>query len=106
MNVLFNAVGGDPTLCPTGSIRDVYSENSYGQMTLQSTVTNWVNVPNTETFYANGDSGDETLWLALKSALTAIDTTVDFDQYDADNDDWIDAIAFLHVRLWRGVGRV
>jgi M6 family metalloprotease-like protein len=96
MDVLFNAVGGDPTRCPTGSVRDVYTENSYGQLTLESTVLDWVNVPNTEMYYANGDSGDDTLWQALKSALNTIDATVNFRDFDTDNDNWIDAIAFLH----------
>ena len=94
MDDLFN--GNYPTAAPTGSVRDVYTENSYGQMTLQSTVADWVDVPNTEQYYANGQSGDSTLWQALSSALTTLDATVDFNQFDTDNDDWIDAIAFLH----------
>ncbi|MDO8301646.1 MAG: hypothetical protein Q7T18_00240, partial [Sedimentisphaerales bacterium] len=47
-DILFNQVGGDPALAPTGSVKDLYLENSYGVMTLQSTVTVWVTLPNTE----------------------------------------------------------
>ncbi len=101
MGVLFNATGGHPTLAPTGSIKDVYFENSYGQMTLNSVVNpligDWIMVSNTEAYYANGRSGDSTLWLALREALTALDNAgVNFKDYDTDNDGRIDSIAFIH----------
>lgn len=73
VSVLFNSVGGDPTLAPTGSVKDVYYENSYGQMTLNSDVNpgigGWITVSQTEAYYANGQSGDSTLWQALEEAL-------------------------------------
>ena len=101
VNVLFNATGGDPTLAPTGSVKDVYFENSYGQMTLNSVVNpiigDWITVSNTEAYYANGASGDSTLWLALREALTALDNAgVNFKDYDTNNDGRIDSIAFIH----------
>ena len=100
MNVLFNATSPHPTLAPTGSVRGVYLENSYGQMTLDSDINpginNWITVSNTEQFYANGDSGDSTLWLALREALNALDAVIDFRDYDADQDGLIDSVAFIH----------
>jgi M6 family metalloprotease-like protein len=100
MDVLFNAVGGDPSIAPTGSVRDVYFENSYGQMTLDSDVNpginDWITVSNTEAYYANGQSGDSTLWQALREALDVLDTVVDFNDYDTDNNGRIDSIAFIH----------
>ena len=100
VDVLFNAVGGDPTLAPTGSIKDVYFENSYGQMTLNSLVNpgigDWITVSNTEAYYANGQSGDSTLWQALREALNTLDSVIDFNDYDLDNDGRIDSIAFIH----------
>jgi len=96
IDILMNAVGGDPIVAPTGSVRDVYLENSYGQMTLNSDVQPWVTVSNTEAYYANGQSGDSTLWEALREALDEIDKTIDFRNYDTDGDGRIDAIAFLH----------
>ena len=96
-NTLFNTVGGHPTLAPTGSLKDVYSENSYGQMTLQSTISGWFTLPNTEVYYANGDSGLTTrTWEAITSALNMADGSVDFGDFDEDNDGWVDSIAFLH----------
>jgi M6 family metalloprotease-like protein len=93
---LFNAVGGDPVAAPTGSVRDVYLQNSYGQLELNSDVMPWVTVSGTEAYYANGVSGDRTLWEALHEALNALDDSVDFSRYDQDNDGRIDSIAFLH----------
>lgn len=100
VDVLFNSTGGHPTLAPTGSVKDVYLENSYGQMTLNSDINpgigDWITVPNTEAYYANGNSGDSTLWQALRSALDTLDAVIDFNDYDLDNDGRIDSIAFIH----------
>ena len=96
VDVLFNAAGGDPVLAPTGSIRDLYLQNSYGQMELNSDVSAWITVSGSERYYANGQSGDSTLWEALREALDKLDQTLDFSQYDANNDGFIDSIAFLH----------
>ena len=51
-DTIMNTVGGDPTLAPTGSMRDYYTETSYGIVTLQSTVVAWVTLPQTEAYYA------------------------------------------------------
>ena len=96
IGVLFNAPGGDPALAPTGSVRDVYLQNSYGELELNSDISAWITVSQTEAYYANGTSGDSTLWEALREALDQLDGTVDFNQYDSNNDGYIDAITFLH----------
>jgi len=97
MNVLFNGPAGPGTVAPTGSIKDVYLENSYGQMTLDSSISGWIDVNNTESYYANGQSGlTSKTWEALKDALSQLDQTVDFSQYDADGDGYIDSITFIH----------
>lgn len=48
VDILMNQVGGHPTLAPTGSVRDIYTQSSYGQLDIQSTVADWVTVPQTE----------------------------------------------------------
>jgi hypothetical protein len=57
LDILFNHVGPHPEYCPTGSIRDVFYENSYGQLELVSTVLDWIVVPYTEQWTANNASG-------------------------------------------------
>ena len=96
ISTIFNAEGGDPTDAPTGSVRDLYLENSYGAMTLNSTVYGWVTLPKTEAYYANGVSGDETVWEAITSALNLTDALIDYNQFDGDSDGWVDSIAFIH----------
>ncbi len=97
IDVLFNSFGGDQYLAPTGSVRDVYLENSYGQLELNSTVYVWVTVSNTEEYYADGNSGlSSKIWEALEDALNQVDNGLDFNQFDEDNDGYIDAITFLH----------
>lgn len=100
--VLFNAVGGDPTLAPTGSVRDYYLEASYGTMTLDSTVVAWVTLPQTEAYYANGEDGVGTYSYPnnaqgmVEDALYLVDPLVDFGDFDSDNDGLIDAISIIH----------
>jgi M6 family metalloprotease-like protein len=100
-DILFNRVGGHPTLAPTGSVKDLYLENSYGAMTLQSTVvTTWVTLPHTEAYYANGEDGTgdypKNAQGMVEDALNLVDPLVDFSQFDNDHDGYIDAINIVH----------
>jgi len=99
-DVLFNQIGGDPILAPTGSVKDLYLENSYNQMTLESTVVGWVILPETEAYYADGDDGTgsypRNAQKMVEDALDLVDPLVDFDQFDTDDDGYIDAIDIIH----------
>ncbi len=101
--IIFNKVGGDSVLAPTGSVADVYSENSYGKMRLRSTVVGWVDLPKTEQEYAAGNSGlgvniHEAIIDALKAVVAG--SLADFADFDNENggtgDGRIDAITFVH----------
>ena len=97
IDVLMNTIGGDPTLAPAGSLRDIYLNNSYGALTLDSTVVSWATVSNTEAYYADNNSGLTTvIHQALGEALDIVDGYVDFTTFDQDSDGYIDAITFLH----------
>lgn len=76
----------------TGSFKDYYLECSYGQLTLNTTVTNWVTLPNSHDYY-----GPDTRWgeFAYKS-VQAADPYVNYSQYDNDNDGTVDGIAIIH----------
>ena len=51
----------------------------------------------TEAYCANGQSGlDSYLHACLRNALDKVDVFTDFDEFDTNNDGWIDAITFLH----------
>lgn len=97
VSAIMNAVGGDPVLAPTGSVRDHYLEDSYGQLTIDSTVIGWLDLPGTEAYYANGNAGLTTLtWDLITDGLNAADPLVNFGDFDLDGDGWVDAITFLH----------
>ncbi len=99
-DVLFNAVGGHPVLAPTGSLKDLYTENSYGAMTLNSTVLAWVTLPQTEAFYADGQTGGgsfpRNVQGMVRDALVLADPLVNFADFDTDNDGLVDAIDIIH----------
>jgi M6 family metalloprotease-like protein len=100
-DILMNAVGGHPTLAPTGSVHDYFEEVSYGKLDLQSTVTVWVVLPHTEAYYANGTSGlgntyPKNAQGMVVDAMNLVDPLVDFSQFDANNDGHIDAITIIH----------
>jgi M6 family metalloprotease-like protein len=93
-----NAQGGDPALAPSGSVRDVWSQNSYNTLDLVSTVQNWVLLPSNEAWYAAGVSGSrqgrrDSL---VTDALNLLDATVNFANFDQNNDGYVDAIDIIH----------
>lgn len=101
---IFNREGGDPEYAPAGSVRDYMHEVSYGQLTLNFTVTPWVDLPKTENYYAqwepvrtiaNGYRIDEACFYALGAADTDW-PQLDLSQFDRNKDGYIDAIGFLH----------
>ena len=104
LDELFNATSTTSNAPgPAGSLQMVYLQNSYGALTIDSTVYAWVTVSNTEAYYANNNSGLTTkTHEALKEALDLLedlfdqDPGISFSDFDADSDGDIDAITFLH----------
>lgn len=98
VDTLMNHEGPHP-LCPTGSVRDVFLENSYGSLVLESTVIDWIPMDNTEDYYSNGNRGVTTkIRQGIRYALKYLDDNnlVDFSYFDGDDDGVIDSITFLH----------
>jgi M6 family metalloprotease-like protein len=99
-DTLMNAVGGHPTLAPTGSLKDYYTEASQGTVTINSTVLAWVTLPHTEAYYTDGLNGfgfyPQNGPGMVKDALDLVDSMVNFGQFDSDNDGFIDAIDIIH----------
>ena len=57
LDILMNNVGPNSSICPTGSVRDVYLQNSFNQLKLESTVLDWVTISSTEAECALNQSG-------------------------------------------------
>ncbi|NLK40706.1 MAG: M6 family metalloprotease domain-containing protein, partial [Planctomycetes bacterium] len=112
---LFNAVGGDPTLAPSGSVRDYYYEASYGLMTFQSTVVGWVTLPESESYYVGDFDGGgfypNNTQRMVEDAMNLVepmfaDGTLNAADFDQDGDSFVDAIDFIHSGYGAEVGFV
>ena len=105
-DVLFNHDGEEQPhhdLAPTGSVWDVFRINSYGKFSLESEVYGWVDLPESESYYAGGVGGFATPEYveALHSAMNALLLEerfgiVDFSQFDSNGDGKIDMVTLVH----------
>ncbi|MCC6348614.1 MAG: M6 family metalloprotease domain-containing protein [Candidatus Eisenbacteria bacterium] len=101
---LFNQVGSTGFNAQSGSVRDYYSQASYGLLTLQSTVLAWVTLPHEQAWYANGGYGfpnaanpyPNNAAGMVHDALALVDGVVNFADFDQNNDGYVDAIDFIH----------
>ena len=78
----------------TGSAKDYFMASSYGKFSPQFDVVGPVDLPNVFSFYgANDKDGyDKNPGQMIVDACAAVDATVDFTQYDTDNDGWVDNV--------------
>ncbi len=74
-----------------GSFRDFYLENSYGQLDVTTTVTDWIQLPYPKNYY--GADGAQNL---IRDALTMVSDQIDFTQFDNDGDGVLDGLAVIH----------
>lgn len=54
---LMNTDGVDSTFAPSSSVKTFYKKATHGKLTVQSTVVDWITLPESESYYANGQSG-------------------------------------------------
>lgn len=83
----------------TGSVRDFYMDNSDGQFQPIFDVYGPVDLPNNMAYYGKNDSNgnDARPEEALIHAAKALDSVVDFSQYDYDNDGFVDMALFYYA---------
>lgn len=95
----------------TGSMRDYYRENSYGNFDVTGQVTGWYRMPQTYAYYVNGRKGmgayPQNAKKLVEDALVAADPYVDFSQFDndgpdgiphsGDDDGYVDALFVVHA---------
>ncbi len=82
-----------------GSVYDYYNENSYGKLNLSFTVAGPFVASHTLSYYgANDINGYDTNPEALVAeAVTLADPTVDYSQFDNDNDGTVDGVYVIHA---------
>jgi len=86
---------------PTGSMRDYYLENSYGNVDITGTVTVWLRMPQLYSYYTAGSYGfgtyPQNAQRLAEDAIWAADPFVDFSNFDADGDFYVDALFVVHA---------
>lgn len=97
-NNLYNQVGYT-TGGATGSVKDFYTENSYGQFDLTVTVAGPYTAANNMSYYgANDASGNDVNPRALVSeAINAADASVNFADFDNDGDGTVDGVYIIYA---------
>ena len=104
LEIVFNHEGNHPEgnheLAPTGSVRDFFQVNSRKKLTLDSKVYGWVDLPETEAYYANGQSGFATKQYmeALHSAMNIVqkNSDVNLSEFDGNDDGKVDLVTLVH----------
>ena len=74
-----------------GSFRDYYKEQSYGQLDIDVTVTDWIQVPHNKAVYNTDNAQD-----LVVEALQMVADTIDLRQFDNDGDGVLDGLAVIH----------
>lgn len=74
-----------------GSFRDFYKEQSYGQLDIDVTVTDWIKLP-----MPKGTYGPEGAAYMIYDALSIVSQTLDLKQFDNDGDGILDGLAVIH----------
>jgi len=95
---LFNTAGYNQNGA-IGSVRDYYDEASYGNILVDTTASQWVNLPNTMAYYGANDGAGWDLrpQEMVADAITALDAAgFDFAPFDTDSDGWIDSFSVIH----------
>jgi M6 family metalloprotease-like protein len=81
-----------------GSFRQYYYENSYGTLTLVSTVSSWYTAVQNHDYYGHNVDGGKTR--ARQLVRDMVDTAdkygMDFSQFDNDNDGTVDGVMVIH----------
>ncbi|HEX9653181.1 MAG TPA: M6 family metalloprotease domain-containing protein [bacterium] len=85
----------------TGSMRDFYLENSYGQFDLTGVTTKWYTASQPMSYYANNNSGrgsyPQNSQRLVEEAVLLADPDVDFSQFDNNGDGVVDALFVVHA---------
>eukprot|EP00545_Synedropsis_sp_CCMP1620_P004781 CAMPEP_0119029488 /NCGR_PEP_ID=MMETSP1176-20130426/40542_1 /TAXON_ID=265551 /ORGANISM="Synedropsis recta cf, Strain CCMP1620" /LENGTH=806 /DNA_ID=CAMNT_0006985835 /DNA_START=112 /DNA_END=2532 /DNA_ORIENTATION=+ len=99
-SILFNNNGPDSAIAPSGSVADVFFENSYETFVLESYVSPWIKVDRSEEqtvagYYGLNRPETKVTWT---EALTKFDNMnlIDLNDWDEDHDGKFDCTVILH----------
>jgi len=86
---------------PTGSLRDYYTQASYGKVLIDGTIIGPYTLPQPYRFYTGERSGmgeyPNNAQRMTEDALELIDPDVDFSRFDPNGDGYVDALVIVHA---------
>ncbi|MCP4568779.1 MAG: M6 family metalloprotease domain-containing protein, partial [FCB group bacterium] len=88
----------------TGSMTEYYLENSYGDFEVVGDVAGWYTAANNASYYTNYCDGSRGMGSypnnsqkLIEEAVDAADASVDFSDYDNNNDGYVDGLFVVHA---------
>ncbi|MEW6016413.1 MAG: M6 family metalloprotease domain-containing protein [Candidatus Zixiibacteriota bacterium] len=94
----------DGFLNPTGSMKEYYLENSFGNFVMLGDVYGWYRASQNSTYYTQNCDGSHgfgdyptNAQRLVEEAIDAADPFVDFSLYDNDGDNYVDGIFIVHA---------
>ena len=87
----FQNVMNQENYAGTGSFRDYYLEQSFGQLDIETTVTPWVKLNGAKRYY-----GSEGAVAMITEALRMIEDQIDLREFDNDGDGVLDGLTVIH----------
>ncbi|MEE9442417.1 MAG: M6 family metalloprotease domain-containing protein [candidate division Zixibacteria bacterium] len=78
---------------PTGSMKEFYYENSYGNYVIEGDVFGWYSAPYGHDLFTDPFNAPTLVAMAVNAA----DNDVDFSKYDNDNDGYVDGVIVVHA---------
>lgn len=89
------------------TVRDYYGDISYGQLDLVTvdlpSSNGWQSAPQTYAYYVNGENGmnynsyPNNAQKLVEDLVALVDPSVDFSNYDNNNDGYVDAVIIIHA---------
>lgn len=100
----FQNMMNQPGYKGTGSFRDFYLQNSFGQLDISVDVMGWYMADNNYAYYGNNKGNGAVRPLIAKAIDEAEKEGADFSQYDNDKDGLLDGIIIVHAGPGAEVG--
>lgn len=86
------------------SVTSYYKNSSYDKLNISGDVYDWYATENTRTFYEEYFGEYSSNEYLFREVLTAMDSQIDFSQYDSDDDGYVDAVYLIYAGEEAGFG--
>lgn len=94
LEAINNAFNGETN---SYSVSEYYKKSSYGKLNLSFDVLDWYTPKNTASYYSSyEDDYDDGSTVLYREILDYLDSSIDFKDYDSDNDGYIDALWMVY----------